>query len=296
LGFCNREQEFLEMDAPTKRVEIIPAKRRVLILEHLRANGAASIQELAETIGGSQSTIRRDLEHLMDAGYLERTHGGALLVPPMRATFEGESTLNAQMRREQKQAIGAEAAERLSAHESVIFDSSSTVLEAVRAAAQRSLPLTVVTNSLEIALVSSTIPTWRVILPGGTLRPGSTMLAGNPGEDFFKMVHADVCFTGAYAVTGALLTDATLEVASLKRAMIQSARRKVLLVDSSKFRAPAFCTFCELSEIDEVITDDGIQPDHLASLRSFDLEVTIVPAKNITVPGASGRRFDTVPG
>ncbi len=52
------------MDVVSKRVEIIPAKRRVMILDHLRANGAASIQELTEAIGGSQSTIRRDLERL----------------------------------------------------------------------------------------------------------------------------------------------------------------------------------------------------------------------------------------
>lgn len=274
------------MDAASKRVEIIPAKRRVMIIEHLRANGAASIQELAEAIGGSQSTIRRDLEHLMEVGSLERTHGGALLVPPMRASFEWESSLNAQMHHEQKQAIGAAAAERLAPHESVIFESSSTVLEAVRAAANRVKPLTVVTNSLEIALVCSGVAGWRVIMPGGTIRPGSTMLAGDPGEEFFTRVHADVCFTGAYAVTGALLTDATLEVASLKRAMMKSARRRVLLVDSSKFRPPAFSTFCELSEIHEVITDDGISPEHLASLQTFDVEVTVVPLKGAAVKDA----------
>lgn len=267
------------MDAVSKRVDIIPAKRRALILEHLRVNGAASVQELADAIGGSPSTIRRDLEHLTELGYLERTHGGALLLPPMRATFEGEALLNAQMRREQKHAIGVEAAQRLSPRESVIFDSSSTVLEAVRAAAQNPFQMTVVTNSLEIAIVSSSVPLWRVIMPGGTVRHGHTMLTGEPGEEFFKKVHADVCLTGAYAITGSLLTDAALEVASLKRKMIESARRRILLVDSSKFRPPAFCTFCELSEINEVITDDGIQKDHLAALQSFDLKVTVVKSR-----------------
>ncbi|TIT26000.1 MAG: DeoR/GlpR transcriptional regulator, partial [Mesorhizobium sp.] len=68
------------MDSPSRRVEMLPAKRRALILEHLRVRGAASIQELADTIGGSQSTVRRDLEHLVEKGYLERTHGGAHLL------------------------------------------------------------------------------------------------------------------------------------------------------------------------------------------------------------------------
>ncbi|MBP0579098.1 DeoR/GlpR transcriptional regulator [Labrys sp. LIt4] len=268
------------MEAPTKRVEIIPAKRRALILEHLRINGAASIQELADSIGGSQSTIRRDLEHLMEGGYLERTHGGALLVPPLQATFERESQINAHMQRAQKIAIGAEAALRINNRESVIFEASSTVMEVVRAAALRDLSLTVVTNSLEIAQVSSDVPSWRVIMPGGTIRPGGwRSLWGEPGESFFNTVHADVCVTGAYAVSGNVLTDAALEVASLKRKMIQSSRRTIVVVDSSKFSAPSFSTFCELSAIDELITDDGIKPEYLEALHSYGTKVTVVPMK-----------------
>ena len=269
------------MEISSKRVEIIPARRRALILERVRKNGAASIQELADEIGASQSTIRRDLEQLTEGGYLERTHGGALLVPPLQATFEREPAINAHMQRDQKHAIGVAAAERLNPRESVIFDSSSTVLEAVRAAAARDLSLTVVTNSLEIAQICASSANWRVIMPGGTVRPGSRMMVGEPGESFLKTVHADVCLVGAYAVTGRVLTDASLEVASLKKAMIGSARRTILLVDSSKFQAPAFCTFCDLSAIDEVITDDGISPEHLSALRAQSVKCTVVS----TAPG-----------
>ncbi|AZO05142.1 MULTISPECIES: DeoR/GlpR family DNA-binding transcription regulator [unclassified Mesorhizobium] len=264
------------MDTPSKRVEMVPAKRQALILEHLRVNGAASIQELADTIGGSQSTVRRDLEHLMEKGYLERTHGGAHLLQPMRATFERETTVNAELQHAEKLAIGREAARRLSAGDSVIFDSSSTVMEAVRAVADRDLPLTVVTNSLEIADFAADIKSWRIILPGGTVRPGYRHLAGEPGESFIKTLHADLCMTGASAVTGTLLTETSLEVASLKRAMISSARKTILLVDSSKFTAPGFCTLSDISEIDEVITDEGVSQDALSSLYAAERKVTVV--------------------
>jgi DeoR family transcriptional regulator of aga operon len=140
------------------------------------------------------------------------------------------------------------------------------------------LPLTVVTNSLETVQVCADSPGWRVIMPGGSIRAGSRMLVGEPGESFLRTIHADVCLMGAFAVTGMLLTDASLEVASLKRAMIQSARRTILLVDSSKFQAPGFCTFADLSAIAEVITDDGILPERLATLRSANVCVTVVAA------------------
>jgi DeoR family transcriptional regulator of aga operon len=264
------------MDTPSKRVDMVPAKRQALILEHLRVNGAASIQELADTIGGSQSTVRRDLEHLVEKGYLERTHGGAHLLQPMRATFERETTVNAELQHAEKVAIGREAAQRLSAGDSVIFDSSSTVMEAVRAAAERDLPLTVVTNSLEIADFAADIKSWRIILPGGTVRPGYRHLAGEPGEGFIKTLHADLCMTGASAVTGTLLTETSLEVASLKRAMIASARKTILLVDSSKFTAPGFCTLSDISEIDEVITDEGVSQEALGPIHAADRKVTVV--------------------
>ncbi|UVK38553.1 DeoR/GlpR family DNA-binding transcription regulator [Mesorhizobium sp. AR10] len=273
------------MESPSKRVDIVPAKRQALILEHLRISGAASIQELADTIGGSQSTVRRDLEHLMEKGYLERTHGGAHLLQPMRATFEREMTVNAELQHAEKVAIGREAALRLSARDSVIFDSSSTVMEVVRAAAERDLPLTVVTNSLDIADFAADIKSWRIILPGGTVRPGYRHLAGEPGESFIKTLHADLCMTGASAVTGTLLTETSLEVASLKRAMISSARKTILLVDSSKFTAPGFCTLSDISEIDEVITDEGISRDALSSLRSAERKVTVVSVSTLSASG-----------
>lgn len=264
----------------TKRVEIIPAKRRALILEYLRKSGTASVQELADSIGGSQSTIRRDLEQLTEGGYLERTHGGALLMPPLRATFEREMALNTHFRHQQKVAIGRRAAERLRGGESVIFDASSTVIQAVVAAAERRISLTVVTNSIEVARIGANVPEWHLIVTGGTIRPGSHMLVGEPGTSFFDTIHADVCFVGSYAVTGSLLTDATMEVAGIKRAMIRSARRAVLLVDSSKFQAPAFCTFGELSQMSEVITDDGVDPDVASSIGGFGTTLMIVPVED----------------
>jgi DeoR/GlpR family transcriptional regulator of sugar metabolism len=273
------------MDAPAKRVELLPAKRRALILEHLRQSGSASIQQLADAIGGSQSTVRRDLEHLTEKGYLERTHGGAQLTERPRATFERESPVNAELRHEEKVAIGREAAKRLGPGDSVIFDGSSTVMEAVRAAAERSLQLTVVTNSVEIGLFGSHVPSWRVIMPGGTIRSGFEYLVGNPAEEFMRTLHADICMVGASAVTGTLVTDNSLEVASLKRAMISAARKTILLVDSSKFTVPGFCSLCDVTLLDEVITDKGIRADAMTSLRSTDRPITVVgrEARDIAV-------------
>ncbi len=203
-----------------------------------------------------------------------------MLPPHERATFEGEPAVNAELHHAEKLAIGAAVARRLDPGDCVIFEASSTVMEAVRAAAARDMPLTVVTNSLAIAQFAAGVPRWRVIVPGGTIRPGSQALAGEPADRFFATIHADLCLTSAWAVTGGILTDATFEVASLKRAMIRSARRTLVLVDSAKFqKQPAFCTVCEATAVDELVTDDGLAPATRESLAKLGARCTVVPVQ-----------------
>jgi DeoR family transcriptional regulator of aga operon len=259
---------------------MIPAKRRALILEQLRREGAASIQELTEAVGASASTIRRDLDHLVKRGALERTHGGALLQRTEHATFEPEIAIAAEFARRQKEAIGAAVANDLHPGESVIFDTSTTVLAAARAVVARRIPLTAVTNSLAIALVLADNPRIHLVVPGGTVHPGSLTLVGRPGNDFLSTIHADLALLGTHAVTGTTLTETSMEVAAMKRAMITAARRVLVLADSSKFSTPRFSTICEATEVDEIITDSDVDPALLAGLEAAKVPVRIVP-----VPG-----------
>lgn len=262
------------------RVEMIPAKRRALILECLRREGAAGIQQLADAIGASASTIRRDLEYLVQQGALERTHGGALLQRAERATFEPDAALAAQLRRREKEAIAAAVAEGLQPGQSVIFDASTTVLAVARAVIARRLPLTAVTNSLAIAQQLAGAPEVHLVVPGGTVRPGTSTLVGRPGEDFLRGIHADIALIGTHAITGTTLTETSLEVAAMKQAMIAAARHVLVLADSSKFTAPSFCTICDLSDVQEIVTDDGVSPAVLAGLAGAGVAVRVVP-----VPG-----------
>lgn len=263
-----------------RRPEMIPEQRRASVLDHIRKKGAASIQELSEAIGISISTIRRDLEHLEERGYLERSHGGAIIQKHLRSTFEPEASISAEFFRAEKQAIGKAAAQTLRAGESVIFDSSSTVLAAARAAVVRDLALTAVTNDLGIGQTLAASAKMRVVVLGGTVRPNSLTLIGAPGEPFLSNLNADVAFIGAHAISELALTETSLETAAMKRAMINSARRVVLLADASKFQPAAFCRICTLSAVHELITDDRASDSDLARIRDLGVVVSVVPAAN----------------
>jgi len=252
------------------QLDHLPARRRALILNHVRLTGAASIQELAEATGVSISTVRRDLEALAAQGYLARTHGGALIGQAPAATFEPADGVAARSAQPQKTAIGREAAKRVMPGASVVADAGTTVQEAV--------PLTLITNGLDVAALTRSAPAIVTLVVGGTLRTGSSVLTGEPGLGFLGGLHADLCLLGAHAVSNGQVTETSLEGAAVKRAMHRAARGTILLIDSSKFRYPAFSTVCDVSELDEIITDDGIDAVTLAGLRERGVPVTVVSA------------------
>ena len=170
--------------ARAPRVERIPAQRHAAILEHLKKTSAASVQELADVLGASASTVRRDLDFLMERNYLERTHGGASIKSTSAAAIEVESAISSHIHQQEKSRIGEVAATRVQPGQTVIFDSGTTVLQAARAVAQRNLPLTAITNDLAMAQILGGCPAIRVhvraylqlqlslrYLPAGRLHP-----------------------------------------------------------------------------------------------------------------------------
>lgn len=254
---------------------MIAAQRQGLILDYLRKHGAGSIAELAEAIGTSRSSTRRDLDFLAESGAVLRSRGGAVANDQHRTAFEPPRRLGAKASAGEKAAIGLAAIDLLQPSQSVIFDSSSTVFEAARRAAERHIRLTACTNDIETARVLATSPELRVVVLGGTVRPDSMTLTGEPGIGFLERLHVDVAFVGIHSLAGGRLSETSIEVAAMKRRMIESAARVIVLADSSKFAHPAFCDVCGFDQIDVVITDAGVEPAAQAALREAGVEVIV---------------------
>ena len=257
---------------------LIPAARRARVLELVRHEGAASLQGLAASVGVSLATTRRDLDFLTRGGYLERTHGGALLRTRLRTTFEPAAEITAKVALPAKRAIGRRAAAAVEDGQSVILDSSSTVLEAARALVERDLAITVVTNDLRIAIALSASPHVQLMLPGGLVRAGSFTLTGPAAQGFIQGLRADIALIGIHSLAGARPSETSIEVALMKRSLIAAAGRVLLLANSSKFEHPAFCEVCLIGAISEVITDNAIRDGDLAALVRAGVAVTKVLA------------------
>lgn len=255
-------------------MELLSEERRREIAELVQSDGRALVRDLAKRYRTSLITIRKDLEHLHRRGLIERAHGGAL---PLRAGALIDPSLQEKekLHREEKERI-AEAAARMVREGQVIILDSGTTTTAVARALRRFQHLTIITNAVNIAalLAGSSI---EVILAGGTLRKNSFSLVGPLAEDALRHLNADTLFLGVDGIdclTG--LTTPNLQEARVNRVMIEAARRKVLVADSSKFGRRSLSLIVPTKALDEIITDKRIPRGDLRALRKMGIEVTLV--------------------
>jgi DeoR family transcriptional regulator of aga operon len=264
------------MTTTQNKADIIPAQRRNLILELIRQKGVISVHELSDSTGASLPTIRRDLDWLAKTGAVQRSHGGATLKTSPGTTYEPDYHIASRIAREEKSSIGKQAADRLKDHQSVIFDSSSTVYEAAYQVLDKGLTLTAVTNDIRIGELLAGNPSIHLLVSGGSLRPGSYTLVGEPGTSFLRSLHVDVALMGIHAVNGTSCCDTSLEIAYAKRYMVAAARRVIVLADASKFGQVAFFDAFDVDNRFELITDRAPAPPILDGLAERGAKVTVI--------------------
>ncbi len=133
------------------------------------------------------------------------------------------------------------------------------------------------TNDLAIGQVLGTSPIVKVhVLGGHLLRPGSHTITGDGVIESARALQVDVLLLGAHAVTDGVLSETDADVAAVKRALLQAARSRRLLADASKFRPRAFMCVCATSDLHELVTDVGLDPTEVETLRRAGLTVTQV--------------------
>ena len=243
-------------------------------MELLQEEGRVLVGDLSTRFRTSLITIRKDLEFLHHQGQLERTHGGAL---PVKTGALMDSSLQEKERlhRQEKVHIAAAAARMVGKGQVIILDSGTTTTAIARACRQVK-NLTIITNATNIAAELADSPV-EVILTGGVLRRNSYSLVGPLAEESLRKLSADLLFLAVdgFDVRYGLTTPNLLE-ARVNRAMAESARRTVVVCDSSKFGRRSLSLILPTSAVHETITDNGIPKQDLKALREAKIAVTLV--------------------
>jgi DeoR/GlpR family transcriptional regulator of sugar metabolism len=251
--------------------------RRKEILEELQTRGGVRLTELSEVFLVSEMTIRRDLDALERDGLIERVHGGAVLAH--RGTEEPGFEKKSLREQVEKSAI-ADCAARLVKPGSAVALSAGTTTWVLARRLARIEQITVVTNSMNVwhELQQGGRKGATVILTGGEFRTPSDALVGPTADAAIRSLYFDFLFLGVHGLDPvAGLTTPNISEAETNRTFISRCRKLVVVADHTKWRTTALCTMGELTEVDVLVTDDGLAADARRTLENQVRELVIAP-------------------
>ena len=276
-------------------------ERRMKIVKTINMHKTATVAEIAQWLGASPATVRRDLTWLDEQGLISRTRGGATAIDyPSQAILRRtvpsyEQRLNEYI--EEKQSIGRCAAENIHDGETIILDASSTNHYVLPFLAKKQ-DLTVITNSLyiskELMTIGETNPSLTVICSGGTLFMRSYSFIGMIAEQALSQFYVDKAFIGLRGISLCHgLTSPFPEEIPVKRQMIKCARQVFILADHTKFNLTFASLIAPLDVVHTLITDTGISPEVVRQMGSIIPHVVIARVEASSAP-AEGSGLENV--
>lgn len=245
-------------------------ERRQQIVAFAEESGFVALSELAQRVGASESTIRRDLEYLERLGHVRRTRGGCAYVGESLTGFE-ERQYRASA---EKEAIAVAAAELVGSGETVILDGGTTTLEVARRLAGKSLQI--VTNSLPIASLLMNQRGIELVFVGGYLYPKTGVALGPFAVETLKSVHARRLIMSVGGVTEDGLFNSNGLLVETECQMVEAADEVIVVCVSQKLGQPALAHLCSLDRVDRMVVDSGITPEWQRKLKSHGIALTIV--------------------
>jgi DeoR family transcriptional regulator, aga operon transcriptional repressor len=254
-------------------------RRYQAILDALQQSGSIAVEELSARLKVSVVTIRRDLDDLAQQGLLNRTHGGAVSGHPLfYEPFKNDRSFMEQVKRlaDEKHRIGRAAAAMVQPGETIAITPGTTTAEIVRGLPFHS-NITVVTNTVNIAMELSKRKDINVFVTGGHLRGDWFSLVGATAVQALNNLLIHKLFIGADGLDaewGASCHNA--DESEFNGALIRRARRRIAVVDHTKFNVVAGWRICDINSIQTIITDTGASDEMIAPFETRGIQVVRV--------------------
>ena len=251
----------------------IRPKRIEKILKIANDKKYVTVEYLCTLLNVSPSTIRRDLRYLEKNGIVKRFHGGATIQKHAYVPFSKREKLNT----EEKNMIAREAVKLIKDNSTVILDSGSTVLHVAFNLSNASKEnLTIITPSIYTAQYLIDKTGFKIILSGGLFNREYNQLLGILTTKTFNKLKADMVIMSCETISSNMeIMYPELEIIQVRKAVINSATYKVLVVDSSKFGRFSLSSLGEIDLFDVVITDCKIQDKYINEIKKRNLKLVI---------------------
>lgn len=249
------------------------AEREREILTVLREKGRVSVQDLAQLLGVTPETVRKDLNELEHRGLLRRTHGGAVKVE--RLSYSTPVTAREGLYDDEKAAIARAAVGLIDDDSTIGIDAGTTTIKLAEAI-DGTRRLTVVTYSVLVANILAAHSNVTVHMLGGVVHENSRAAVGEWALELISRVTLDTVFLSVDGINRRHgLTTHNMAEAAVKSAMLKAARRSVVLADHSKLKREEFARIASLDAISTVITDDRADPEYVAQMEEVGPDVIV---------------------
>lgn len=247
--------------------------RQLLLLDEVRRRKSASVEQLADTLGVTLQTVRRDVQRLAEQGLVTRFHGG-VRVPSSTVenlAHQQRETLNAEGKARIAQAVAAQVP-----HDCSLILNIGTTTEAIARALMHHRGLRVLTNNLNVAAILSGNPDCEVIVAGGVVRARDHGIVGEAAVDFIRQFRVDIALIGISGMEAdGTLRDFDLREVKVAQTIIAQAREVWLAADHTKFNRPAMVELATLAQIDRLFTDAAPPEPFPALLQDAQVQCTI---------------------
>jgi len=261
--------------------------RRTMIADRIITEGSCSAQELANEFNVSIMTIHRDLDELQRRGIVRKFHGGATAQPS--SVFESRMSFRIDVQPAKKNVIARHALSFVHSGMSILLDDSTSAMHMIPGLAERA-PLHVSTTFLaglgqlaELQDSSDLI----VIAIGGLYDPMHDSFVGSQALAQIANMRWDALFMSTSAVDGQSIFHQEDRIAGIKKGMMDSSKKKYLLVDNTKIGKVAIHKLASLNEFDLVITDEDADPRILDQWSSNGVRFVVAteaPVKKMEWP------------
>lgn len=227
--------------------------RQLKLLDVVRARGSVTVDALADQLGVTLQTVRRDIQRMADEGLLARFHGGARV--PSSTTENIDHLQRVTLHAAAKSAI-ARAVARQVPNDCSLLINIGTTTEAIARELRGHRGLRVITNDLNVAGILCGSAGCEVIVAGGVVRPRDRGIVGEAAVDFIQQFKVDIALIGISGIEAdGSLRDFDYREVKVAQAIIAHAREVWLAADHSKFHRPAMVQVATLSQIDRLFTD-----------------------------------------
>ena len=248
-------------------------ERRRYILDQIAKDGFVKVAELAKTLGVTQVTIRKDLNHLETYGALQRAHGSA--IQPVHQNTDPGLNVQKLINFEQKQKIAEVAASLIKSDDSIFLASGSTITVFAENLKPKG-KLNVVSISVNISAHLGDIPGITVMQVGGVLYGNTLSVLGAEASKTIENLYCSKVFFGVDGIDLEYgLTCGTGEEASITQKMMNSSQTTIVLADSSKIGKRGFARICDIADVDILITDSGIPMDIRRKIEDLGVKLII---------------------